>query len=451
MLNAPFPQHPGQIPEKSTTMWSTPISPQQQRYFSKHAPKRRAYGLIQSVLQVLHAFLAFSAWFALFTWAFEKVPVLQPSAPWLASVLLIALHALFRVTWDTYWYDRLDKDDRTDSSIFIPLAIMAVLLFTEAHGARIFLEQQVKPADIQTTQSVSDAQEQQIAKLDQRYRQQVTDIETVYKEKSHAAALPYQNRIAALRKRKIDDEGERRSIYNQIAEQERQRDAALAPIAAAKAAELEKALGGYQSSADRIKIRTEEETNRITGRNTAEQQRYEADMSSAGSISWIISFILLALIAALGYARVRINVNSGILPKRNFTVLDAHGSVIERIATAFGDAFNRRSLQFAVWTHRLLSPNHELQSFDGTVVARPGNYNTPKGSFVHPNNTTLPSESDLLGAAYQKVSEKVAILQENHPGYVPGQEVLNRELNKALQMNGSYGASPWEDDNLGKP
>ena len=443
-----FTQQTGPLPEKSTTVWSTPITQQQQRYFSKHAPKRRAYGIIQSVLQVLHAFLAFSAWFALFTWAFEKVPVLQPAAPWLAGILLIAFHTLFRVTWDTYWYDRLDKDDRTDSSIFIPLAIMAVLLFTEAHGARIFLEQQVKPADIQTAQPIADAHEQQTARLDQRYRQQIADIETVYKEKSQAAALPYNNRIAALRKRKIDDDGERRSIYNQIAAQERQRDAQLAPIAAAKAAELEKALINYTSSAERVKTRAEDETTRISSRNTAEQARYDADMGNAGAISWIISCILLALIAALGYARVRINVNSGILPKRNFTILDAHGSVIERIATAFGDAFNRRSLQFAVWTHRLLSPNHELQSFDGTVVARPGEYNTPQRTLSAP---TPASESELLNEAYQKVWAKVAALRQEHPDYMPVQQVLNKELNKALQMNGTYATAPWEDASLGKP
>ncbi len=84
------------------------------------------------------------------------------------------------------------------------------------------------------------------------------------------------------------------------------------------------------------------------------------------------------------------------------------------------------------------------------MVARPGQYNTPKGAFTHQNNPPLPSESELLGAAYQKVSAKVAVLQEEHPGYVPMQQVLNKELNKALQLNGTYASTPWEDDSLGK-
>ena len=65
-------------------MWSTPHTDEQKRYFSTHAPKRRVYGLIQTVLQFLHGFLAFAVWVAVFDWAFEKVPVLQPFVPYLA-------------------------------------------------------------------------------------------------------------------------------------------------------------------------------------------------------------------------------------------------------------------------------------------------------------------------------------------------------------------------------
>lgn len=451
MVNAPFPQHPGQIPEKSTTMWTTPHTDEQKRYFSKHAPKRRAYGLIQIVLQGLHGFLAFAAWVAVFTWSFDKVPVLQPYAPHLACILLIAFHVLFRVTWSTYWYDRLDKDDRTDSSITIPLIIMVVLLFTESQGARMFLEQQVKPLTLQTTDQAEQAYNATISEASGTYAATVQNIETVYREKQRAATLPYNNRIAQLRKRRIDDDSERKYVYNQIAEQERQRDAAVAPIAAAKAAELEAALKRQSEQQKRATERRDRHVAQVDAHNQGEQQRHSTDMANAGTTGWIISAVLLLLICALGYAQVRINVNSGILPVRNFTVLDAHGSMIERIATALGDAINRRTLQFSVWLHRLLSPSKELQSFDGTVVARPGNYNTPKGVLIHPNSPTLPSEPDLLGAAYQKVSEKVAALQQQYPGYQPVQAVLNKELNKALQMNGTYASAPWEDDSLGKP
>ena len=451
MLNTPNLQHPGQIPEKSTTMWTTPHTDEQKRYFSKHAPKRRAYGLIQTVLQALHAFLAFAAWVAVFAWAFDKVPVLQPYAPHLACVLLGAFHILFRVTWSTYWYDRLDKDDRTDSSISIPLIIMAVLLFTESQGARMFLEQQVKPLALQSTDQADQAYNSAVSEASGTYAATVKNIETVYREKQRAAALPYNNRIAQLRKRRLDDEAERRSVYNQIAEQERQRDAAIAPIAAAKAAELEAALKRQTEQQQRATARRDTHVEQVDTHNQGEQQRHSTDMDNAGTLGWIISAVLLLLISALGYAQVRINVNSGILPLRNFTVLDAHGSMVERVATALGDATNRRTLQFSVWLHRILSPQKELQSFDGTVVARPGSYNTPKGVFTPANTPAPPQQSQLLGEAYQKVWAKIEQMQRQYPGYTPSREVLNNELNKALAMNGTYASAPWEDDVLGKP
>lgn len=432
-------------------MWTTPHTDEQKRYFSKHAPKRRAYGMIQTVLQALHGFLAYAAWVAVFAWAFDKVPVLQPYAPHLACALLVAFHVLFRVTWSTYWYDRLDKDDRTDSSISIPLIIMAVLLFTESQGARMFLEQQVKPLALQSTDQADQAYNSAVSEASGTYAATVKNIETVYREKQRAAALPYNNRIAQLRKRRIDDEAERRSVYNQIAEQERQRDAAIAPIAAAKAAELEGALKRQTEQQQRATARRDTHVAQVDTHNQGEQQRHTTDMANAGTLGWIISAVLLLLICALGYAQVRINVKSGILPLRNFTVLDAHGSIIERVATALSDATNRRTLQFSVWLHRIMSPKQELQSFDGTVVARPGNYNTPKGMFTPANTPAPPQQSQVLGEAYQKVWAKIEQMQHQHPGYTPRREVLNNELNKALAMNGTYASAPWEDDLLGKP
>lgn len=429
-------------------MWSQPSTSEQKAYFSRHAPKRRIYGMIQTTLQGLHSFLAFAAWVAVFAWAFDKVPVLQPFAPFLAAALLLVFHVLFRVTWSTYWYDRLDKDTRTDSSIFIPLAIMAVLLFTESQGARMFLEQQVKPMAIQGTEAIEAAYAAAVTEASGAYAGAVKNIESVYKEKERAAALPYTNRIKQLQRRHIDDEDERKSVFNQIATLERQRDAATAPVAAAKATELERALQRQADQQQRATTRRDNHVAQIDAGNSAEKARHSADMSNAGSLGWIISFVLLILIAALGYAQVRINVNSGILPLRNFTVLDAHGSVAERIGTALTDATNRRSLQFAVWMHRLLSPNKELKSFDGTVVASPGTYNTPPGVFK-PENIPAPPESSLiLGAAYQKVWEKIQRLQADNPGYMPKKAVMDKELEKALTMNGTYATAEWDDPDL---
>ena len=152
-------QMPGQsdglaLAQSSTTMWTQPETEEQQRYFSKHAPKRRAYGLIMTLLQAVHAFLAFPAWITNFEWALAKFPLLLPAAPWLAVVALTAFHWLFRVTWTTFWYDKLDKDDRTDSSPFLPIVILLVLLWTEKEGAERFLTGQITPPALVATTPV---------------------------------------------------------------------------------------------------------------------------------------------------------------------------------------------------------------------------------------------------------------------------------------------------------
>jgi hypothetical protein len=429
-------------------MWSTPQTDEQRRYFSKHAPKRRVYGMIQTVLQALHGFLAFAAWLAVFTWAFAKVPMLMPAAPILAALLLLVFHVLFRVTWSTYWYDRLDDDDATDSSIFIPVAIMAVLLFTEAEGARLFLQAQVKPPETRDAAVVDTDQRNMATGLEKEYKAKQAEIAALYKEKTRAATLPFDNRIAALQRRRADDESTRKAIAAEIATAKRQRDAALEPIATAKAAALESAMRAHDQKTARVYDLTEAQRTAILSKNSAEQARFDKEHAEAGSIGWIISLVMLGLIAALGYAQVRINVNSGILPRRNFTVLDAHGSVVERIGTAFGDAANRRSLQLAVWIHRLLSPNDALQSFDGTVVARPGHYNTPKGVITPTNTPAPPTDGESLGAAYAKVFSKVERIREQVPNYTPSKPVLDNEMSKALTMNGSYAGADWDDPTL---
>lgn len=433
-------------------MWSTPSTTAQEDYFSKHAAKRRVYGIIQTLLQALHGFLAFAAWFGIFQWAFIKAPVLQPTAPYLAVLLLLAFHLLFRVTWSTYWYDKLDDDKNTDSSPWIPLLIVVVLIVTEAQGARIFLQGQVDPPSMKTDSTQKQSHQIAMNRLESQYKDQVSRIENLYKEQQQATALPYNSRITALRRRKIDSDAERKAIYNQIAAQERARDQEIAEVLNAKANALGNALNTYNADLKEEKDTHRDISGHIATSNRKEETRYETDMASAGTASWLISIVLLALIMALGYAIVRINVKSGILPRRNFTILDAHGSMIERIWTALSDAFNRRSLQLAVSIHRGLSPSEALRTFDGRVVAMPGTYNSPEGMFTEKNTPAPPSDSELIGEAWGKVFAKLERLRGVHPGYMPGRAVLNNEMNKAMTMNGSYAGAAWDDpDLLGKP
>lgn len=430
-------------------MWSTPSSPEQARYFSKHAPKRRVFGIMQIAFQVMHAFLAFAAWQAIFAWAFEAVPQWQWLTGPLAIVALAAMHMLFGVTWSTYWYDKLDDDPNTDSGIALPALIIITLFLTEVYGASQFLKGMVKPPETIEVANVDTGYKESTTGLEREYSARKAEIVAIFAERSAATALPYDNKIAALQRRRADSEATRKSIAGQVATIKRQRAEALEPIAAERSTALANALAQYNTRSQRAYDITEAQRTEVIGRNTEEQQRYEAEHGRAGSLAWLISAIMLGIIAALGYVRVRINVMSGILPQRNFTVLDAHGSLLERLGTAFGDAFNRRSLQFAVWFHGALSPKEAITTFDGTVVAKPGQYNTPAGVITERNTPAPPSKAQLYGEAYSKVSEKVASIKEYAPGYTPPRAVLDREMQKALTMNGTYASAEWEDPDLG--
>lgn len=410
-------------------MWTQPVTDEQKRYYSKHSPKRKVYGWIMTLLQTAHGFLAFAAWTAIYLWVFHKVPDLLFLAPILSISTLFALHILFRTTWDTFWYDRLDDDPNTDSSFVMPVAILVLLLIAEVNGAQQYLTAQVKPIDRMATTEVDQSHASTLSSIESSYERDKKEISAIYREKERAAAAPFNRQISGMNAR-----GEKTGAI------QAQRDKAVNAIRQQKADALQAAFQQYTQSKTSAAARTESNLTSIDNHNASEVARYTSELGSVGTYAWVLSVALLSLIAGLGYVRVRINVKSSILPLRNYTVLDAHGSVIERFATAFGDAFNRRSLQLAVWFHKLLSPKKAITSFDGTIVSQPGTYNTPKG-FFPPAQTPVLDEAALKAKVLQKV-----MAEAENGGLHITTEMLQQELEKAKTMNGSYLSSP-----MGKP
>jgi hypothetical protein len=449
MHNQPDLQQSGQ---KSTTVWSRPETPAQISYYSKHAAERRVFGWISALLQSTHGLLAFASFSAIFGWILTAVPAVHFVIPFASAATLIALHLLFRTTWTTYWYDRLDKDDKTDSPLAVPLAIIVLLLIIEVNGASMFLEGQVKPPSITGTETVEKGYASITSAIDASYRTEVSDIKSVYADKEKAAAAGYERQIRQLKRRPAGSDAEARSIRNSISSLQSQRDKALEPIISAKAADLASALTKSNARKESEGSRRQAAIALIDNGNGTEIVRHRTQMGRIDTYAWLISLCLLTLISALLYRMVKINVKSGILPLRNYTILDAHGSVAERLWTAFSDAFNRRGLQAAVGIHRLLSPNTAITSFDGTVVAMPGTYNTPSWFFKDPeapNPAPTPAppaaetqdEDQLKAKVFRKVMEEAAKGQ-----LLVTPEMLELELQKAKTMNGSYMAS-----DLGKP
>ncbi len=362
--------------EKSTIVWTQPKTQEEKIYYSKHASERAAFGWITTLLQGVHAFLALAAWMAIFTWAFSKVPTFSFLILPLALLAIFTLHILFRTTWQTYWYDRLDNDPNTDSPVYVPIFILVLLLGTEIYGTREFLKNTIQPIAKTSSQPIDEQFASQESNLDAAYNMSIQRIDATYAEKEKAATLPYDRQIRTLRGRRVSGD-ELKAVASQIRRLENQKTAAIAPVLAEKAAAKEKALNSITSAKEEVMQRKSGAFTEIDNQNSAEIQRYLSETGSINGFAWLISCVLLALICALSYRIVRINVKSGIIPQRTYSALDAHGSAVQRIWTALADAFNRRSLQFSVYIHKMLSPKSAITSFDGTVVVNPGTYNTP--------------------------------------------------------------------------
>lgn len=422
--------------QKSTTVWTQPKNEDQIRYYSKHAAERRVFGWISTLLQIAHGFLAFAAWSAVFYWVLSSIPGLHFLVPFLAGGALMALHVVFRTTWETYWYDRKDQDPNTDSPLWLPVAIIVVLLLTEVWGARKFLESNVKPPSKQGTEQVESGYSNIIAAIDQDYNQAKREIEQVYSAKISAATGKYDRQIKSL-KRRASSPTDAKSIRSKIASLEAQRDNAAAPILSEKATKLEKELDKANTRKEKEAGRRDNAVATIDVANASEVQRHLSDLGNVDTFAWLISVTLMGIISALIYRMVVINVKSGILPLRNYTILDAHGSAPERIWTAISDAFNRQSLKFSVWLHRILSPSHAITSFDGTVVAKPGTYNTPEGFYQQQAPTPADEEAALRSKVFQKVMQHA-----KDGGFLVTPKMLEDELAKAKTMNGSYLSSP---------
>lgn len=418
----------------STVVWTQPETDEQIAYYSKHAAEKRVFGWITTLLQTAHGAIAFAAWTAIYLWVFKNVPFLLFFAPWLAGGTLLALHILFRTTWQTFWYDKLDTDPNTDSPIAVPIAIILLLLFAEVQGARQYLAGQVTPASKQNTEQIDQYHQNAVASIEQAYRNEVANIEALYRAKT----APIDRQIASARNRSADTDEERRALRSRIAALQSQRDQVLTQ----KAGALESALATATASRNNEVGRRERAVAEVDTHNAGELARYTADLGSVNTYAWVLSVVLLALIAGLSYRTVRINVKSGILPLRNYTVLDAHGSIAERLFTAFGDAINRRGLQVAVWIHRLLSPKQAITSFDGTVVAKPGTYNTPQN--FYPVNFK-PVEPIHLKTEREAAAEVLAKLAENPHVKLSPQQIAE-EVRLSQRTNGDYKNMP-----LGKP
>jgi hypothetical protein len=380
----------------STTMWSKPATPQQQAYYSKHSPKLKVFAWAVTVKQIAHVLLALGAWTQIYEWATQSVPFLQFLAIPISLLIVYTLHKIFEVTWETFWYDKLDDNDKTDSSIVLPLLILIVLVLSEKQGAQMFLEGKVKPASYKDDKELSQSSSNQIAQEVQLNAAALAAIDAAYKPLLSAKSSKYDSEIAAWQRRPVISDNDAVFIKRNVSAFEKKKQAALAELNAKKAAEIMSQNAAHQDALAKIKARTSTLLARIDDSNADETSRLESDLKAVRVSSWLISLFLVIGIAGLMYAQVAINVNSGILPIREFTDLDAHGSVLSQLAMVIGDIYKRRGVALASWIHEKGSPK-SVRTIDGSVKIVEGSYNQAIDMLT---KTELTDESSLIGGAY---------------------------------------------------
>jgi hypothetical protein len=281
---------------------------------------------------------------------------------------------------------------------------MAGLVWLDYEGAKAYLTGQVEPQAYIATAPVDAGYQNQLAQIRQEHERRTAEIGSIFDQKAKAAALPFEQQIKRLERTKPDSDNEARYIAGKLSKLRQQRDQAVNRLLNAKADSLNAALTVNNTRLGKAEQRRDKLLEKAETHNDQEDARHRAALASVSSYAWLISLFFMLVFALLGYAIVRINVKSGILPVREYTDLDQHGSALEKIGLAVNDGAKRQTHRFAVWLHNLLSANaRELTDFDGNVIVRPPGArnptpaNDPQHATTAAQNGHVPANGNGLG------------------------------------------------------
>jgi hypothetical protein len=372
--------------------WSEPTTSEQIRYFNKHAAERKLFGWFLWAILAIWAIADFYGFKMLFT---ESLP---PALEWLkipaTIAILIALHLSLYTTATTFFFDKLDSNEKTDSTIWIPLAITVLMLFASREGSKAILQSMAPKASIATTTTVDQDKSAKLTAEKQNLDGDLAALDALYTDRVKSAAQPHKDAIARHRRSlnalKWDEKARRSTLLSNIRKEEEAMSAATARLLAEKSEKQELTMKRYE---DAVALVTGSHTSAVQSIESANRLEVEAEETgrmAANRYSWLISILLAGLFWAVSYRWVAINVQSGIIPEYEFTEFDKAGGPASWLQTAVADAWRRQMFRFSVWLHATLSSGaRDLKKLDGRVA-----FNDP-GDFDH--TPTLPDGSDDEG------------------------------------------------------
>lgn len=359
------------------TRWTSPQNPEQHNYWSIHAKELSRFSLSATILQIIHAFIGLAAWKAIIGSGLGQILSPDHWAIWLIALTGVGVcHLMFRTTWEGYWYDLWDDRAETDSSIWLPILLGIILLFTEKQGAETLLHKTIAAPAIQSDTTYNNQSQQRTAAATATYNTQKSEIEDVWKTTTKAIRSDYAARIASQNRKPQRNESDRKYVARNIRDLEAQRNAKLAEADTRKSATIQNLNDQHNQNLTQITAGTGKITTAIATANAAELARVEAAKASLGQWAWVISCILLVVIAWITRKLVRINAKSGRFPVREYTALDQSGGVGDAIA----DALRRQHARLATWVHRTLSTG-TIEELDGTLITKASTYNSDPKNF----------------------------------------------------------------------
>jgi hypothetical protein len=360
-------------------LWSEPLTNSQLEYYRKHASERGLYSWFLFVILFTWAIVDFFGFKMLLTDGFETIDSVSVSklTSILTSIILIAFHYGLYITTTTFYYDKLDEDTNTDSSIIIPVILTVFMLFASREGSKKILTHLGHKAEIKTSVQADTYRADKIKQESDAYAVNVQAVKSNYSDQLLAIEVPAKSEIDQLNRKLWETPEKNRSpIRKKIREIEKQKQSKVEELMSKQSEELKILLNNFNKHINIINGLYKRELKHIDTFNEGEKKKEETSIKIAKKYSWIVSLILAALFWLIAYRKCRIDVLSGIVPIYEFTELDRRGGIFTWFLTAFLDAFRRQAFRTAVGLHRLLSTGTaNVKGFDSSFIYKEGTYN----------------------------------------------------------------------------
>lgn len=422
------------------TTWTSPETEEQKRYYSKRKGKLQAYGIAALFIQLLWAYFDFPAYTYVLDGAFKSMPSLLWTTPFAAGGLLIIMHYILRETYTTYWFDRLDDKEETDSSIAIPIVLILVLFAAGRYGVKMSIESKLPEPEKRETNEAKQMLQADTDRLRQNCVEDTTNTNHSFGARISAATLSIDTRLNALKKRRPADLHEQQVVRGEIRQLQQKRADIVAPLAQAQADSISSIVNRFNAAKAHSEASYNVAVVSVDNHNNKVSTEHEATLSNISFGSWLLSGFFVFIYCALGYAIVTIKVKAGILPIRDHTVLDQYGGPIGRLLYVFQDAFNRQVYRFSIAIHEIATRGTSvLHEMDATYLDGQADYHLRNA--LTPTLSTGHDVSD--DDARSKVIAKAVQLITQNPNFVPTESDLKKEFVLAKQMNGTYMAAPW--------